>query len=151
MVRVVFLIQILLIYGGHCSHYFWAMWLKIYIIHWATDAIACTHVTLVGGKCLVTTSTTQCLLHSRNFQWNLQKNSENKPRGLYFVKGPFWGASFWRGLYSDGHVRREICVSKSIRLAYSSKEIFCFFFVLRIWGHCFQVQVPGGLIFGGAI
>ena len=62
------------------------------------------------------------------------------PRLIFFQR-LFWGASFWRGLYSDRHLWRKICVSKSIRLAYSWKEIYCFFFfLLCIWG----------LIFGGA-
>ena len=66
---------------------------------------------------------------------------------LIFFRGPFWGANFWRGLW-----RREIFVSKSIGLTYSWKEIYHFFalFYVVFEGN-FQVQVPGGLIFGGAI
>ena len=45
----------------------------------------------------------------------------------------------------------EICGSKSIRLAYSWKEFYRFFFVLLcIWIHCFQVQVPGALYSEGS-
>ena len=62
---------------------------------------------------------------------------------LIFVKGPFWGA----------HLRKEICLSKSISPAYSWKEIYHFCFVLfGIWG---QIQFLSTslreLIFGGAI
>ena len=64
------------------------------------------------------------------FSGTYGKILKKKPRGLYFFKGPFLGASFWRGLCSVGYVQREICVSKSIRLAYSWKEIYRFLFVL---------------------
>ena len=87
---------------------------------------------------------------------------------LYFPgKGPFWGA-----ILEGAYLRREICVSKSIRLAYSWKEFYRFFllkisfyrfsyyklqftnynynFLLCIWGHCFQAQAPGGLYSEGS-
>ena len=63
---------------------------------------------------------------------------------LTFSKGPFWGAYFWRRLYSEGlifggtHVRREICVSKSIGIACSGKEIYHFCIVLL----CIRGQIP---------
>ena len=50
-----------------------------------------------------------------------------------FFKVPFWWAYFWRGLYTEGklsfkigyaYTQREVCVSKSIGLAYSWKEIY---------------------------
>ena len=55
---------------------------------------------------------------------------QNKPWGLYFSKtlleGPIFGGAY---------LRREIFVSKLIGLAYSWKEIYCFYFVLLcIWG-----------------
>ena len=66
--------------------------------------------------------------------------------------------SFLRGLFLDGlifvgaYVRREVCVSKSIGLAYSWKEINRFCFVLLcIWGQFSKYKTPGGLILGGAI
>ena len=51
----------------------------------------------------------------------IPKNSENKPRDLYFSKALFEGLIFGRA-----YVRREICVSKSIGLACSGKEIYHF-------------------------
>ena len=64
------------------------------------------------------------------------------------MEGPIFGGAY---------VRREICVSKSIGLACSGKEIYHFCFVLL----CIRGQIPstsppgarlpGGLIFGGAI
>ena len=56
-----------------------------------------------------------------------------------FFKGPFGGA----------YLRREICVSKSIGLAYSSKEIYRFSLFDFVLEGTFQVQAPGGG--GGAI
>ena len=72
-------------------------------------------------------------------------------------------------IFGGAYVRREICVSKSIRLAYSGKEIYHFCFVLLCIRAKFHVQAPrgayirrgdltegflrydfGGLIFGGA-
>ena len=59
-----------------------------------------------------------------------RKNSENKPRGLYFSKALFEGLIFGgayirRGLSTEGNLR-----SKSIGLACSGKEIYHFCFVL---------------------
>ena len=72
--------------------------------------------------------------------------------GVYIFQRPFLRGLFLEGLIFGGaYLRREICVSKSIRLAYSWKEFYRFFFVLLcIWGHCFQVQVPGGLYSEGS-
>ena len=51
--------------------------------------------------------------------------------GLIFFKGPFWRGLFLEGLIFGGaYLRREICVSKSIGLACSGKEIYHFCFVL---------------------
>ena len=56
-------------------------------------------------------------------------------------------------IFGGAYVRREICISKSIGLAYSWKEIYRFCFVLL----CILGQFPstsflgGGLILGGAI
>ena len=38
--------------------------------------------------------------------------------------------ALFEGLIFGGNVRREICVSKSIRLAYSWKEIFSLFYLV---------------------
>ena len=60
-----------------------------------------------------------------------------KAPGLIFFKGPLGGAYFWRGLYSEG-------------LIYGGKfTVFAFFYF--VFERNFQVQAPGGLIFGGAI
>ena len=55
-------------------------------------------------------------------------------------------------IFGGAYLRREICVSKSIGLACSGKEIDHFCFVLL----CIRGQIPstsslGGLLFGGAI
>ena len=60
----------------------------------------------------------------------------------YIFQGPFGGA----------YLHREICVSKSIGLAFSLEVnllfLLCFTLYLRV---IFQVQAPWVLIFGGAI
>ena len=59
---------------------------------------------------------------------------------------------FLRGLFLEGlifggaYLRREICVSKSIGLACSRKEIYHFCFVLP----CIQGQIPSTSPSGGA-
>ena len=73
--------------------------------------------------------------------------------GACFSKARYEGL-----IFGGAYLRREICVLKSIGLAYSSKEIYRFCFVLLcIRGH-FPSTSPwgggrgeGGLIFGGAI
>ena len=63
-------------------------------------------------------------------------------RGL-FLEGPIFGGAY---------LRKEICVSKSIGLTLQLEVnlpfLLCFTLCLRA---VFQVQAPGGLIFGGAI
>ena len=55
-------------------------------------------------------------------------------------------------IFGGAYVRREICVSKSIGLACSGKEIYQFCFVLLcIRGQIPSTSPPRGLIFGGAI
>ena len=61
------------------------------------------------------------------------ENSENKPLGLYFSKALFEGL-----IFGGAYVRRGICISKSIGLACSGKEIYHFCFVLL----CIREQIP---------
>ena len=92
--------------------------------------------------------------------------------GAYIFQRPFLRGLFLEGLIFGGaYLRREICVSTSIGLAFSWKEIYRFCFVLLCIEGNFQVQAPraayiwrgdltecflryefggGGLIFGGA-
>ena len=56
-----------------------------------------------------------------------------KIRGLYFSKALFEGL-----IFGGAYVRREICVSKSIGLACSEKEIYHFCLVLL----CIRGQIP---------
>ena len=55
-------------------------------------------------------------------------------------------------IFGGAYLRTEICVSKSIKLALLLEVnlpfLLCFTLYLRA---IFQVQAPGGLIFGGAI
>ena len=68
-------------------------------------------------------------------------------QGAYIFQRPFLRRLFLEGLIFGGaYVRREICVSKSIGLAYSWKEIYRFCFVLPcIWGQFPSTSPPGGL------
>ena len=53
-------------------------------------------------------------------------------------------------IFGGAYVRREICVSKSIRLACSGKEIYHFCFVFTLYSRANSKYKPlGGLIFGG--
>ena len=74
---------------------------------------------------------------------------ENKPRGLYVSKALFEGLIFGgayirRGLSTEGNLRFKI--DWAGLTAGSKFTIFALFYIV-----IFQVQVPGGLIFGGAI
>ena len=70
--------------------------------------------------------------------------------------GTFFQRPFLRGLclewliFGGAYVRREVCVSKLIGVVYSLEGnlpfLLCFTLYLRA---IFQVQAPGGLIFGG--
>ena len=73
--------------------------------------------------------------------------------GAYIFQRPFLRGLFLEGLIFGGaYLRREICVSKSIGLALYLEVnlpfLLCFIVYLR---EIFQVQAPGGLIFGGTI
>ena len=56
-----------------------------------------------------------------------------------FLRGLFLELLIFGGAY----VRREVCVSKSIRLAYSWKEIYHFCFVLLLFEGNFPSTSPG--------
>ena len=73
--------------------------------------------------------------------------------GAYIFQRPFLRGIFLKGLIFGGaYVRREICVSKSIELACSGREIYHFFSLFYYVYECkFQLQAPAGLIFRGAI
>ena len=84
---------------------------------------------------------------SQPIKTNYRKIPPKKPRHLYFSKALFEGF-----IFGGAYLRREICVSKSIGLACSGKEIYHFCFVLLcILRANSKYKPPGGLIFGGAI
>ena len=71
--------------------------------------------------------------------FNEGSTNYRKIRGLYTSQRPFLRGLFLEGLIFGGaYVRREICVSKSIGLACSEKEIYHFCFVLL----CIRMQIP---------
>ena len=77
---------------------------------------------------------------------------KKKPQGLYFSKALFEGLIFGgayiqRGLSTDGNLRLKIDCD-SLDLEGNLLFWLCFTLYLRA---IFQVQVPGGLILGGAI
>ena len=65
----------------------------------------------------------------------------------YIFQRPFLRGLFLEGLkFGGAYLRREICVSKSIGLACSGKEIYHFCFVLLcIRGQIPSTSLPGGL------
>jgi len=64
------------------------------------------------------------------------------------VKGLFLEGLIFGGAY----VGREICVSKSIGLAFSEKEIYHFLLCITLYSRASsKYKLPGGLIFVGAI
>ena len=67
--------------------------------------------------------------------------------GAYIFQRPFLRGLFLEGIISRGaYVWREVCISKSIGLAYSWKENsyrFCFV-LLIVLRAIFQVEAPGG-------
>ena len=78
--------------------------------------------------------TTLCSVYKTLANSNSRKNSKQNYRkipkicpGAYIFQRPFLRGLFLEGLIFGGaYVRREICVSKSIGLAYSWKEIYRF-------------------------
>ena len=80
------------------------------------------------------------------------QNSKNKSRGLYFSKALFEGLIFGgayiqRGLSTEGNLRFKIDWASLI--VGSKFTVFALFYF--VFEGNFQVQAPGGLIFGGAI
>ena len=82
-----------------------------------------------------------------------RKIPKKKSPEAYIFQRPFLRGLFLEGLIFGGaYVRWEICVSKSIGLACSGKEIYhCCFVLLCIREEIPCTSPPGGLIFGGAI
>ena len=87
---------------------------------------------------------------SRNVTY--RKIPKISPRSYIFQR-PFLSGLFLDGLiFVTAYVRREVCVSKSIGLAYSWKEINRFCFVLLcIWGQFSKYKTPGGLYWEGRL
>ena len=80
-------------------------------------------------------------IQNKTIENGYRTDSENKPRGLYFSKALFEGLKF-----CGAYARREICVSKSIGLACSGREIYHFCFVLLcIHGQFPNTSPPEGL------
>ena len=74
--------------------------------------------------------------------------------GAYILQGPFFCGLFLEGLMFGGaYERREICVSKSIGLACSGKEITIFALLYFVFEGKFQVQAPRGayILRGGLV
>ena len=80
------------------------------------------------------------------FQKGYRKIPKISPEAYIFQRSLLRGL-FLEGLIFEGaYVRREICVSKSIGLACSGKEIYHFCFVLLcIRGQILSTSPPGGL------
>ena len=66
--------------------------------------------------------------------------------GAYLFQRPFLRGLFLEGLiFGEAYARREICVSKSIKVACSGKEIYHVCFVLLcIRGQIASTSPPGG-------
>ena len=82
----------------------------------------------------------------------LTVNSENKPRGLYFLKALFKGLIFGgayirRGLSTEGNLRFKTDWA-SLIVGRKFTVFALFYFALRAIS---KYKPPGGLIFGGAI
>ena len=78
--------------------------------------------------------------------FSIPKNSRNKPQGWYFSKALFEGLVFGGAYIRRGLCAEGICVSKSIGLDCSWKEIYHFCFVLLcIRGQIPSTRPPGGL------
>ena len=73
--------------------------------------------------------------------------------GAYIFQRPFLRGLLLEGLIFGGaYLRREICDSKSMGLTVQLKVNLPFLLCYTLYLMAiFQVQAPGGLIFGGAI
>ena len=88
-------------------------------------------------------------LKSSHVQLKYRKIPKISP-GAYIFQRPFLRGLFLEGLIFGGaYVRKKICVSKSIGLACSGKEIYLFCFVLLCIRHVREqilcTSPPGGL------
>ena len=74
------------------------------------------------------------------------------PRAYIFQRPFLRGLFLVRLIFGGAYLRREICISKSIGLAWKLEVNLPFLLCFTLcWRAIFQVQAPGGLIFGGAI
>ena len=77
---------------------------------------------------------------------NYRKIPKITALGLLFFKGPFWGAYFWRGLYSEGLMYGgKFAFKNRLGLPYSWQEINRFSLFFFLFEGNFQVQAPRGL------
>ena len=83
-----------------------------------------------------------CLEKSNTFNYcKIPKISH----GVYIFQRPCLKGLFLEGLVFRGaYARRKMCVSKSIGLAYSWKEVYHFCFGLFVFEGNFQAQAPRG-------
>ena len=78
-------------------------------------------------------------------RWSYRKILKMSP-GAYIFQWPFLRGLFLEGLIFGGaYVQRQICISKSVGLACSGKELYHFCFVLL----CIQEQIPRTSPLGG--
>ena len=76
--------------------------------------------------------------------FNYRKIPNTSPETNIFHR-PFLRGLFLEGfIFGGAYLRREICVSKSIGLACSGKEIYHFALFYFVFEGKFQVQAPGG-------
>ena len=88
------------------------------------------------------------------FNSTLERKEKTRAlKGIFLVRKWINNILFLEGLIFGGaYVRREICVSKSIRLTLQLEVNIPFLFCFTSYSKAiFQVQAPGGRIFGGAI
>ena len=91
-------------------------------------------------------------MHTNAFRTLQLQQNELKYRktpnpGLIFFKGPFRGAYLRRGLSMEGNLRFKINWASLI----VGRKFTVFALFYFVFDGNFQVQGPGGLIFGGAI
>ena len=85
-------------------------------------------------KALLACILSSLLKYSKSYSVQIVYSFRKIPKispGAYIFQRPFLRGLFLEGLIFGGaYVRREVCVSKSIELAYSWKKIYRFCFVL---------------------